>query len=152
METIVGQTDNRFMPRTIAAAVLLLAAACTPTFNWREMTVGATGLRALFPCKPDQAEHKRPLAPGKDIVLHAMGCEAGGASFVVVYGDAGTPAEAQDTLVQWKQASLAAAKAKSVQSQATYFARGALVIQAAVYAPALKAEMTEPFFAGLHFE
>jgi hypothetical protein len=139
------------MPRRIFAVVLVLA-SCTPTFNWREMPVGPAGLHAMFPCKPDQAERKTPLAPGRDIVLHAMGCEAGGASFVVVYGDAGDAAQAATALAQWKQLSANAAKARGVQSQAQYFVRGPLVIQAAVHAPALKAEMTEPFFAGLRFE
>ncbi|HUR88079.1 MAG TPA: hypothetical protein VMZ74_03240 [Ramlibacter sp.] len=140
------------MPRRILVAALLLAAACTPTFNWREMTVDALKLHAMFPCKPDRAERNTPLAPGREILLHAMGCEAGGASFIVVYGDVGDAGDAAEVLAQWKEASLAAAKAKAVQSQASYFARGPLVIQAAVHAPHLKPEMTEPFFAGLRFE
>lgn len=40
----------------------------------------------------------------------------------------------------------------AVQSRAAYFARGSAVFQALVYAPALKPEMTEPFFSGLRFE
>ena len=41
---------------------------------------------------------------------------------------------------------------KPVQGQVAYFARGTHAYQAAVYARTLKAEMTEPFFAGLRFE
>jgi hypothetical protein len=179
----VGQTDNRFMRLPILAAALLLAAGCTPTFNWRELTVGPAGLRATFPCKPDQAEHRTQIAPGRTVVLHATGCEAGGATFVVVYGDVGSAGELADAIAQWEKASLAATKStvereqpyqpagalglqqsvmvrahgqrsdgKPVQSQAAYFARGTTAYQAAVYAPALKGEMTESFFAGLRFE
>jgi hypothetical protein len=167
----------------ILAAALLLAAGCTPTFNWREIVVGPDGLRATFPCKPDRAEQRTAFAPGREVVLHATGCEAGGAAFVVVYGDLGSAGELADALTQWKKASLASTKAKvereqpylpagalglkqsvlvrargqhpdgkPVQGQAAYFARGTRAYQAAVYAGTLKAEMTEPFFAGLRFE
>ena len=68
------------MPRVIVAIALLSAAACTPTFNWRDVPVESTGLRATFPCKPDKVERRTQFAPGQGIVLHAMGCEAGGAS------------------------------------------------------------------------
>ena len=162
---------------------MLLATACTPALNWREMTVGPMALHATFPCKPGQVEHRTQLAPGREIVLHALGCETAGASFVVVYGDVGSAGDLADTLAKWKKASLLATKAtverqqpldvagamglaesallrtrgqtpdgRTVQSQAAYFARGTHVIQAAVHAPVLKAEMTEPFFAGLRFE
>jgi hypothetical protein len=139
------------MLRLILAAALLMAAACTPTFNWREIAVGPAPLHAMFPCKPDKAENRTQF-PGRVIVLHATGCETGGAAFVVVYGDAGEGADPKAILAQWEQATLAAAKAKGMQTQGQYFARGTSVYQAVVYAPKLKAEMTEPFFAGLRFE
>lgn len=165
------------------AASLLLAAACTPTFNWREVPVESTGLRASFPCKPEAVERRTEFAPGREIVVHALGCEAGGAAFAVLYGDIEQPGELAAALAQWKKASLAASKSRidseqnyqpagalplpgsamvraqgqhadgsAVQSQAAYFARGTRVFQAVVYAPKLKAEMTESFFAELRFE
>lgn len=166
------------MHRKFAAAALLFAAACTPTFNWREVPIEATGLKATFPCKPDKAEHNTQFAPGKPIVLHAVGCQAGGASYVVLYGDVGAAGDLAAALVQWKKASQATihstgvseqpwrpagaldlppsamtrSDAGELQSQSGYFARGTSVYQVAVYAPRLKAEMTEPFFAGLRFE
>jgi hypothetical protein len=171
------------MPRQIAAALLLLAAACTPTFNWRELPVESTGLRATFPCKPESVERRTEFAPGREIVLHALACETGGATFAVLYGDVGQASELGPALAQWKKASLASSKSRidseqryqpggalalaesamlratgqrtdgsAVQSQAAYFARDTRMFQAAVYAPRLKAEMTEPFFAGLRFE
>jgi len=36
-------------------------------------------------------------------------------------------------------------------SHAAYFARGTVAFQAVVYAPAMKPELAEPFFAGLRF-
>jgi hypothetical protein len=169
------------MQRIVAAACLLLAAACTPTYNWREVPIEATGLKATFPCKPDKVEHSSQFAPGQPIVLHAFGCEAGAATFVILYGDVGT-SDLATALVQWKKASEAtihstvnserpwrpagaldlapssmtrasAAQGKGeLQSQSGYFARGTNVFQAVIYAPKLKPEFTEPFFTGLRFE
>ena len=44
--------------RLLAAAVL--AAACSPVFNWREVPVGES-LVAMLPCKPDRAERSLPM-------------------------------------------------------------------------------------------
>ncbi|HEY8050906.1 MAG TPA: hypothetical protein VIE63_17170 [Ramlibacter sp.] len=88
----------------------LLAGACTPTFNWREMAVSPANLHTTFPCKPDQAEHKAAILPGREVVLHAMGCETGGATFIVVYADLGSEADLTDAIVEWKKASLASTK------------------------------------------
>jgi hypothetical protein len=170
------------MHRITAAACLSLAAACTPTYNWREVPIESTGLKATFPCKPDRVEHSTQFAPGQTIVLHAIGCEAGGATFVILYGDVGA-GDLGAALVQWKKASeatfhstqtseqswrpagaldlapssmtrasAARADGANLQSQSGYFARGTNVFQAVIYAPKLKAQFTEPFFTELRFE
>lgn len=182
MRAIVGQPDNRGMSRVFPAAALLFLLACTPALNWRDTPVGAGGLHASFPCKPDKAERRTEFAPGRPIVVHALGCEAGGASFAVLYADFGATGELAQALAQWKQASLAASRATAeselpfqppgalglpqsvqlrsraqrpdgamLQGKAAYFARGTHAFQAVVYAPALKPELTDPFFAGLGF-
>jgi hypothetical protein len=98
------------MSRVFFAAALLCVAACTPTLNWRETTLEPSGLHAMFPCKPDKVEHKVELAPGRPLVLHAVGCEAGGATFVVLQGDVGDMSGLADAITQWKKASLASMK------------------------------------------
>jgi hypothetical protein len=113
------------------AAVLLAVTACTPTFNWREMTVSPANLHVTFPCKPDTAEHKIAFAPGREVLLHATGCETGGAAYVVVYGDMGSPAELADAIVQWKNASLASTQS-TVKSEQPYQPAGALGLQQSV--------------------
>ena len=113
------------MARLILAAALLLAAACTPTFNWREIVVGPAGLHATFPCKPDQVEHKTAFAPEREVVLHATGCETGGAAFFIVYGDLGNAGELATAMAQWKQASLATSKS-GIDSEKPYLPAGAL--------------------------
>jgi hypothetical protein len=167
------------MSRILSFAALAAVAACTPTLNWREVPVPAAHLKTMFPCKPDSAERTAQIAPGRSIVLHALGCEAGGVDFALVYGDA-RDGDVAATLAAWKKAALASIRAQPgaeqplalagasaattvrasgqrregepVQSQAAYFARGSVVYQAAVYGEKLKPEMTEPFFSGLQLE
>jgi hypothetical protein len=170
------------MPRFLPVAGLLAAAACTPTLDWRELTVDPTGLHVTFPCKPERAERKVPVTRDKEWLVHAMGCETGGVSYAVLWADVG-PTEVATAMAQWKQASTAAARARiereepfvprgaldlpqsvlaraegrrpdgsALQTQAAYFARGGTVFQATAFGPALKPETTEPFFAGQRFE
>jgi len=66
------------MPRVFPAAALLVSAAlaaCTPTFNWREITLDPVALHATFPCKPDHAErsHAAPDMLGRDAELAGDG-------------------------------------------------------------------------------
>jgi hypothetical protein len=91
---------SRPWPVLAAAAVL---AACSPTFNWREVPIAEAGLVALLPCKPDRAERALPL--GAESVRIAMaGCEAGGATFAVAHASANDPAQAEAWLIAWRAA------------------------------------------------
>ena len=96
-----------------AAAFLLLASACSPTFNWRELRVDGTPLQALMPCKPDTASRPVPLggAGTAPVELHMHSCEAGGLRFAVAWADVGQPAQVAPALAAWRQASLQAIRA-----------------------------------------
>jgi hypothetical protein len=120
---------------TGAVAVTAALLACSPTFNWREVRVESTGLKAMFPCKPDHAMRSVDVA-GRPVSLQALACDAGGATFAVLFADA-DPGSAGEFLDHWR---------------AAYFARGRQVFQAVVYAEALRPEFTNPFFSGLAFE
>jgi hypothetical protein len=96
------------MTRIAAATALLALAACTPTFNWREVSVPSTALKATMPCKPKSVERRTEFTPGREIVVHAFGCEAGGATFAILSADLGSAMELGPGLAQWKSASLAA--------------------------------------------
>ena len=170
------------MPRFVVAAFLLSLAACTPTFNWREVRVEPTQLRAMLPCKPDKASRTVPMA-GRDTELQVLGCDTGGATFAVLSGDIVDPLKDGQVLAQWRAATLAnmrgtgpegrpflpagamalpqslrvsasgrRADGSKVESQAAYFARGSRVFQAVVYADKVPAEAVETFFSGLRFE
>lgn len=103
-----AQTDNRRMNRSNIAIALLATLGllgCSPTFNWREIRPPATPLVALLPCKPDQAARVVPLG-GKDVEMHMLGCDAGGATFAVAHADIKDAGQAGAALVQWKTAML----------------------------------------------
>ncbi|MFG6467773.1 hypothetical protein [Roseateles sp. BYS87W] len=70
------------MQRPTIAGFALIAAtlltACQPALNWREIRPTGSGLRAQFPCKPDQDVRKdKGLAQ----------CEAGDLGFAVSWAD-----------------------------------------------------------------
>ncbi|MBA2965602.1 MULTISPECIES: hypothetical protein [Ramlibacter] len=172
------------MPRLPAAAVLcsMALAACSPTFNWRDVRIEPAGLRATLPCKPEQGARRVPLA-GRAVEMAGLGCDAGGATFAILHADLGDPALAGEALAQWNRATLANMKAgvprasafvppgavplpaslrvvatgqradgSAVQGEAAYFVRGSRVVQAVVYADELKPQWVQPFFDGLAFE
>lgn len=61
-------------------------AGCTPTLNWRDVSVEPTGLQALFPCKPERLS--REGSPGGvPVRMGLLSCEAGGWTFAVGYAD-----------------------------------------------------------------
>jgi hypothetical protein len=97
------------MPRIFAAALLAATAAltaCSPTFNWREVRAEPTPLKAMLPCKPDNGAREVPMA-GRQVSLEVLGCDAGGATFALLFADIGGPVRAAEVLAQWRAATLA---------------------------------------------
>jgi hypothetical protein len=87
-----------------AAAVMASAvAACSPTFNWREIRVGDGSVIALLPCKPDRATRQVPLG-SESVPVDVAGCKAGGATFAVAHASASTPEQADSWLRAWRVA------------------------------------------------
>jgi hypothetical protein len=172
------------MHRTFAVWLVAVSAlaACSPTFDWREVRTAQGGLVALLPCKPEKDSRSVPMA-GREVSLDALSCRTGGATFAVLTADIEDAARAGEVLAQWKTATLAKlhspsaqetafqppgarqlpqslqvlasgqrADGSKVESQAAYLARGSHVFQAVIYADHLKPEAAEPFFSGLKFE
>jgi hypothetical protein len=92
-----------FRPRFAAAALAVLA-ACSPTFNWREVPIGDDGLVALLPCKADHAARDMPLGGTESIKVDVSGCEAGGATFAVAHATASSGAQAEAWMAAWRAA------------------------------------------------
>ncbi|MCY7371408.1 MAG: hypothetical protein LH479_11250 [Polaromonas sp.] len=171
------------LPALLAALLTLLTlAACSPTFNWREVRVESTRLALLLPCKPDKAQKTVPLG-GRETRLSMVGCETGGATFAVAVADIGSSAKAGEVLDQWQRLSLANMKAglptarplklagalgpvsvvsaegrsadgTPVRVSAAYFAQGSQVFQALLMhgEAALPADAADTFFSSLTFE
>lgn len=167
------------MLRTLLVPLLLMLLACSPSLNWREVRLGGGELKAVLPCKPDQAQRRQSLA-GYDIELAMQGCEAGGALYAISVAELATPAQAQQVQAQWQtnllatlqaqgssrqafairganaqpealqlQASGRSAEGRALTVQAVWFMRGTRLYHAAIYAERLTAEMSEPFFGGM---
>lgn len=97
-----------FSSSRVAMGVLLtggVLAACSPTFNWRELRLDGTPLQAQLPCKPEQAQRDVPLG-GQPTALHMLSCQAGGLTFALAWADVGQPAAVGPALVAWRAASL----------------------------------------------
>ena len=89
----------------IACATAL--AACTPALDWRELPVDDTGLKAMFPCKPDHETRQVRLA-GRPVSMQALACRSGSSgTFAVLAADLGSPLDAARALREWRAASLA---------------------------------------------
>jgi hypothetical protein len=171
------------MHRTVAALLFSgwALAACSPTFNWREVRPEG-GLTAMLPCKPDKAARTVPMA-GRQVDLQALSCATGGATFALLAADIGDAARAGEVLAQWKTATLSnlrsaaaqesafrppgarnlpqslqvvatgqRADGSKVESHAAYFARDSHVFQAVIYSDRLKPEVADAFFSGLRFQ
>ena len=72
------------MLRIIAPALLTgcALAACSPTFNWREVRAEPTALKAMLPCKPDKGARNVPMA-GREVSLQVIGCDTGDAAGIL---------------------------------------------------------------------
>ncbi len=127
----------------------LFLAACTPTFNWREVSFDEWPITALLPCKPDRGTRMVPLA-GSPRAMTMAGCEAGGAMFTVAVVDMGDVTQVAAATAQLRAASKA--------TYSHYAQHGHLLVQAAVYGNpktgqdgpgALSAQAVETFLTGL---
>ena len=102
-------TLTRWAVRAVCGLVvltgLLLASACSPKLNWRDVQPGNTGLTLLLPCKPDQGDKIVPLG-GRSTKLTMLGCDAGGATFAVAIADMGDAPNLPEVLTQWQAITL----------------------------------------------
>jgi hypothetical protein len=81
-------------------ALALAAAACSPTFDWRETRAeGAAGLQALFPCRPASQARTVTLA-GASVEMTMQACTAGQITFALTHADLGDPALVEPALLE----------------------------------------------------
>jgi len=111
---------GRFLLATAAAGF----AACSPTFNWREVPIGDAGVIALLPCKPERATRDLPLGTGS-IQVDMAGCKAGGATFAVAHARAESAEQAERWLRAWHVATRSQLADVSVVESPAVLARAA---------------------------
>ncbi len=95
----------------MCVVVAVVATACTPSLNWRELRLAPTSAVALLPCKPDHAERSVPLG-GQPTTLVVSGCETGGATFALMVATVPAGRAPDDLLAGWQQATLAHMRAQ----------------------------------------
>lgn len=84
------------------ASLVCALAACSPTFNWREVHVDG-GLSATFPCKPEVHERRVAVA-GRALEMRLLSCEAGGVLWALGTADAKDPSAVDEVLSSLQQA------------------------------------------------
>jgi hypothetical protein len=161
-----------------ALFLLVGLAACSPTFNWREVRPTAD-LVALFPCKPDVTSRTLQLA-GASVAARMMSCSSGGMTFAVLHAHMAKPALLAPAMVELRAAAVTNLGRTSVsvpkesmtsfkgtlpvqrlalsgqrpdgleiQSRVVLFAHGLNVYQATVSGNSIDADAVDTFVSGL---
>lgn len=161
---------------------LFAVSGCSPALNWREIRLAQTPVKVMLPCKPDEASRPTPMVGSEVNmhmlgceaggalfaiawvdVQHAE--QAGVAmsqwqaamltnmqatsSKTVPFTPKGSLAQVQDVRVV---ATGRRQDGTTVTAQGAWFARGAQVFHAVMYAGALDPEAVEVFFSGIEFQ
>jgi hypothetical protein len=100
---IVVMKPSRGRP---AAALLIVLAACTPALNWRETRPEGSGVKMLFPCRPDRHERTIRVA-GAELHMQMHFCSAAGAAFSLAFVDASDPTRVTPLLARLRAAAAA---------------------------------------------
>lgn len=102
---------------TLAAALAALGLlACTPSLNWRQVSLAPSSAIALLPCKPDRTTRSVPLG-GVPTELTVAGCDTGGATFALMAATLPAGRAADEVLAGWQQATLANMQADAASVQ-----------------------------------
>jgi hypothetical protein len=73
----------------------LIAAACAPTLNWRELSPPGSGVTLSFPCRPDFGER---AASADGPAMGLAHCETGGMGFSLAWADVADAARVAEAL------------------------------------------------------
>jgi hypothetical protein len=133
----------------VTMALLAATTACTPAFNWREVSFDDASAAALLPCKPDRGTRPVQLA-GQTVQMSMAGCEAGGAMFTVALVQVPQAAQASAVAAEWK--------ASNKATHSRQIAHGTTILQGSIYGhpnqgrddpSALSAQAVETFLSNL---
>ena len=165
--------------RWVMGGMAIGLAACSPTYDWRDVRPAGADVQLLFPCKP-ATETRSTVLAGHPVQMTMVACQTGGSMFGFAFTDAGEATRVAPTLAAWRtaQADNLGAQARpmgtvaiaganpapvperfqvdgrfpdgtAVRQQLIYFARGTRVYQAAVMGPTGGGEAAGVFFEGI---
>ncbi len=172
----------RFPIMTAVALAACATTACSPAFNWRDVSLAPAPLSAMFPCKPETAS-RTVVMGGQEVDLHMRHCDTAGITAAVGHARVGDPTLVGPVLAQWQAATLASLRAtastrsawtmeratpwpqavslealgtgadgKPLRLRAAWFARDGEVFAALLYGPALAPDVVDAFFSGLRLQ
>lgn len=158
---------------------LLALTACSPSLNWREVRASQGELKTMLPCKPDQGSRKQALGGLElDVHMSGCEAGGALFAVSSVTLDDPSRALAvqlqwQAALLENMRASTSTTspysirgatplleplqimalgsdqQGRGVSAQGVWFAHGARLYHAVIYAERIRSEMSEPFFGGL---
>jgi hypothetical protein len=91
-----------FGPAAPALVMAALVGACTPTLNWRELSVGA-GAKVSLPCRPQNETRTLVLA----VPVQLRACEAGQVLWAVTSAQLTSDAQAAEALLEMRRSLVA---------------------------------------------
>lgn len=181
LASIRARATQRRMRRALLLP-LALVLGCSPTFDWREVELPDTPLRAELPCRPGRFERALVVAD-TSLKLFMLSCEAGGVTYGVASADVGDPARVEPVLAGLAEAARSALHrprgdfapfdltgatpfrgnagarlvggrpdGSSVEESLRLFARGTRVYQASAIGAELPSAALAPFESGLRFD
>jgi hypothetical protein len=170
------------LPAMAAIVTGLVALACTPALDWREVRPEGSGAVAVFPCKP--SSHARMVAlAGSAVRLTVTACRAGSTTFGLAFADVVDPGRIGPALAELTESAVqnlsgraepprplsvsgmtpnpAAARIRlsgrrpdgaAIEEEIAVFTKGTRIYQATVLAPRLDREVVDTFFDALKLE
>ena len=120
----MARRSRGYRPTLAAALAALGLTACTPSLNWRQVSLAPSSAIALLPCKPDRTTRSVPLG-GVPTELTVAGCDTGGATFALMAATLPAGRAADEVLAGWQQATLAHMKASGTPPRVPFSPPGA---------------------------
>jgi hypothetical protein len=167
-------------PRAVVPIVTsLIALACSPALDWREVRPEGSGAITLFPCKPSSHARMVMLAGGS-VRLTLSACTAAGATFGFAFADVVDPRRVGPALAELTNSAASNLSGRAepprpadvsgmtpnpgavrvrlsgrrpdgepIEEEIAVFSKGTRIYQATVLGPKLDAEATRMFFGAL---
>jgi len=161
--------------------IILLATACSPRLNWRDVRADATGLHAQLPCRPSTHARKVELG-GSAREMTLLSCSAGDATWALAWVAGVDATQLAGVMSDWRRRALANVNAgvaapvvyevagatpnlqagrwraagrrpdgSSLVQEVAVFSRGTTVFQATMLAGRPDAAAADHFFGALRF-